>query len=251
MVIEPVLWETHAHPELGDRPQAILNRQIVDACDFVVGVFWMRLGMATGVAVSGTAEEIERFRSNSKPVLLYFSTAKIAPNRIDQKQYEALRDYQRSVNATGLTFGYATVTEFQRLFSRQLASVMSSFAASQAPGASPETLAQALAGAASGAEKEQDVVEILQALKKHTRYFWAELVELSPYHDSFTAEMQSHTFERVKPWLDYLVTRGHLSYRTEHAYDTLTDKIPVLNIIVENVTTQLKNLAKHVGKGPQ
>lgn len=26
MIIEPVLWETHARPEFGDRPQGIINR---------------------------------------------------------------------------------------------------------------------------------------------------------------------------------------------------------------------------------
>jgi hypothetical protein len=247
VAVECVLWELHARAELGDRPQAIINSQLVNSCDFVVGVFWTRLGTPTGVAVSGTAEEIEQFRSAGKQILLYFSTTPIAPDLIDPKQYQALRDYQKSVQATGLTFGYSGVYEFERLFSRQLAHLMASLTAQSAVVA--ETLARGLAGAASEAEREHDLIDILRSLRHDTKFFWSELVELSPYRDNFTAEMQARTYDKVKTSLDYLACRGHLSYRVEHAYDKLTDKSPVVNVIVENVTTQLKNVAKYVGTG--
>jgi hypothetical protein len=44
VVILPLAWETHTSPEMGAPPQTIINRQIVDECDLVVGVFWNRLG---------------------------------------------------------------------------------------------------------------------------------------------------------------------------------------------------------------
>jgi hypothetical protein len=34
IILEPVMWETHVIPELGNRPQEIINNQIVDSCDF-------------------------------------------------------------------------------------------------------------------------------------------------------------------------------------------------------------------------
>ena len=55
----PVGWETHATPAMGDRPQAIINKQILAGCDLLVAVFWTRLGSPTGAAASGTVEEIE------------------------------------------------------------------------------------------------------------------------------------------------------------------------------------------------
>jgi hypothetical protein len=71
-------WELDAVPELGDRPQSVINKQIVDHADLVIALFSARLGTPTGVAVSGTAEEIERLRSIGKHVMVYFSSAPLA-----------------------------------------------------------------------------------------------------------------------------------------------------------------------------
>jgi hypothetical protein len=66
----PVMWERDATPDLGDRPQGIINRQLVDVCDVLIGTFWAKLGTPTSEAESGTAEEIERFIKAGKPVLI-------------------------------------------------------------------------------------------------------------------------------------------------------------------------------------
>src|SRR5215469_2313665 len=58
VVLLPVKWETHAMPETGVRPQAAINRQLVAECDLLLGMFWSKLGTSTGVAESGTVEEI-------------------------------------------------------------------------------------------------------------------------------------------------------------------------------------------------
>jgi len=58
VVLLPVMWETHSWPELGDRAQSIINKQIVKNCDILIGAFWTRLGTPTGVSESGTVEEI-------------------------------------------------------------------------------------------------------------------------------------------------------------------------------------------------
>jgi len=47
-VLEAVKWETHCTPEMGDRPQEIVNRQVVRDCDILIGVFWTRLGSPNG-----------------------------------------------------------------------------------------------------------------------------------------------------------------------------------------------------------
>jgi Domain of unknown function (DUF4062) len=61
VVLLPVMWETHAMPTSGVRPQSAINDQLVDRCDILIGMFWSKLGTATGVAASGTVEEIDRF----------------------------------------------------------------------------------------------------------------------------------------------------------------------------------------------
>lgn len=123
-ILEPVLWETHATPAMGDRPQALINKQLVQQCDVLVGVFWTRLGTNTGVAESGTAEEIEEFRKDGKPVLLYFSSAPVVPESIDHDQYQKLITYKKTLQDQGIVFSYDSVGAFRELLQRHLASTI-------------------------------------------------------------------------------------------------------------------------------
>lgn len=123
-VIEPVLWETHSRPDLGDRPQGLINKQLVEHCDLLIGAFWTRLGTPTGKAVSGTAEEIEEFRAAGKPVLLYFSTAPVVPDSLDAEQYAALNAYRKQLGEQGLYFRYESIAELRALLHRHIAAHM-------------------------------------------------------------------------------------------------------------------------------
>ncbi len=67
IVLLPLRWETHSAPEYNRRPQEVINRQVVDHCDLLVGVFWTRIGSPTGAAESGTLEEIERVATRENP----------------------------------------------------------------------------------------------------------------------------------------------------------------------------------------
>lgn len=125
-ILEPVMWETHVIPELGNRPQEIINNQIVDSCDFLIGAFWTRIGTATGDHVSGTAEEIDRLRSQGKQIFLYFSSAPVVPNSIDPDQYKALIEYKKSLMGQGIAFDYSNISEFREMLQRHLSSLMAS-----------------------------------------------------------------------------------------------------------------------------
>jgi len=116
-------WELDAVPEAGDRAQGILNQQLVDEADILIGVFSARLGTPTGVAPSGTVEEIERVRGKHKPVLLYFSKAPV-PRNHDPEQLRMLNEYKKELAATALFFEYENGHDLQRLVSRHLASQM-------------------------------------------------------------------------------------------------------------------------------
>jgi transcriptional regulator with XRE-family HTH domain len=147
----PVLWETHAYPESGSRPQAILNRQIVDEADVLLGIFGQRLGTPTGVAPSGTVEEIERFRAAGKPVALYFSTSAV-PRNVDRKQLDAVEDYRKERQRDTVYFTYDDAVELQELVSRHLPkmvwSVLSSRRTDRAT--TPETGSQTYLDSAAG-----------------------------------------------------------------------------------------------------
>lgn len=124
IIIEPVKWESHAVPGLEGRPQEMVNKQLVDICDFLIGVFWTRLGTPTGVAPSGTAEEINEFREAGKPVLLYFSSQPVVPESIDPKQYEMLKSFRAEMEQLGLIERYSEVGELREKLTRHLTSVV-------------------------------------------------------------------------------------------------------------------------------
>lgn len=116
----PLRWETHTAPEYGTRPQEVVNRAIVDQCDLLVGIFWTRIGSPTGVAESGTLEEIERVGKAEKPVMLYFSRVPIDPEQIDVSQNERLKQFKATTYPKGLVESYRTQLEFRDKFAKQL-----------------------------------------------------------------------------------------------------------------------------------
>lgn len=59
----PVSWTEHAVAEFGERPQAVLNSQIVEEADMAIALFYDRLGTPTGVAESGTLRRSAPCRS--------------------------------------------------------------------------------------------------------------------------------------------------------------------------------------------
>lgn len=119
IVLEPVQWQTHAYPEAGARPQAIINKQIVDEADMVLAVFGHRIGTATGAAQSGTIEEIERLRKKGKHVAVYFSKAPI-PRDHDPEQLRLLNEYRQLLKKDTLYWEFAS-EELYRLVSQHLA----------------------------------------------------------------------------------------------------------------------------------
>ena len=120
IVLMPIKWETSSAPLMGNRAQGIVNEQLVKSCDMVIGVFWTRLGTATGVSESGTAEEIEWFIDNGKPAMIYFSSRKVDLSKLDIEQYKALKDFQGKMRKIGLIGSYDSLTDFREQLLRQL-----------------------------------------------------------------------------------------------------------------------------------
>jgi len=120
MVLLPVKWETHAAPQAGIRPQKAINEQLVQACDVLVGMFWTRIGTSTGVADSGTVEEIDQFVGAKKPAMLYFSSRPIDPNKTDLRQHKKLKSFKQATQKNALTGGFSTVSELRQILLRDL-----------------------------------------------------------------------------------------------------------------------------------
>jgi hypothetical protein len=120
IVFLPVKWETHSAPQLGDRPQEIINQQILKECDLLVALFWTRIGQSTGREESGTVEEIKEFVKKGKPALLYFSERPVPPNKIDADQLMRLNKFKEEIKSEGLIDTFSDLYDFRSKFSRQL-----------------------------------------------------------------------------------------------------------------------------------
>jgi hypothetical protein len=120
IVLMPIGWETHSVPEMGDRPQEIINKQVLNGCDILVGVFWTRIGTPTGKYDSGTIEEIEEHIKAGKPAMLYFSNVPIRPDNVNQVQYTKLVNFKKSLQDRGLYCSYNEKDEFRKLLSKHL-----------------------------------------------------------------------------------------------------------------------------------
>ncbi|NTW69414.1 MAG: SUMF1/EgtB/PvdO family nonheme iron enzyme [Chlorobiaceae bacterium] len=120
VTLQAVLWESDAAPDFGDRVQGVLNKQIVDQCDFAIAVFWTRIGTDTGVAPGGAVEEIERMRNQNKLVMLYFSNARVDLKMLDVEQLTKLKQYKESLQKKALVTEYDELHEFRAKLLRQL-----------------------------------------------------------------------------------------------------------------------------------
>ncbi|QWF15115.1 DUF4062 domain-containing protein [Lysobacter capsici] len=136
IVLLPLRWETHSAPEYGKRPQEVINKQIVDRCDLLIGIFWTRVGSHTGIAESGTIEEIERVASAGKLVMLYFSQGKQDPERIDIEQLSRLREFKKKTFPNALIEQYASPIEFKDKLAKQIEIQLRSILATTADNAS-------------------------------------------------------------------------------------------------------------------
>jgi hypothetical protein len=119
-VLLPVGWESHSSPDMGDRPQAIINKQVLANCDLLVAIFATRLGTETGKHESGTVEEIKEHIALGKPTMLYFSTNLGSTINFDVEQFKRLQAFQKWCSNKGLYETYDSDNVFRHKFSRQL-----------------------------------------------------------------------------------------------------------------------------------
>ncbi|GAG83881.1 unnamed protein product, partial [marine sediment metagenome] len=120
VILIPVGWETNISPELGARPQEIINIRILEDCDLLVGVFWTRIGTPTGKAKSGTVEEIEEHIKSGKPAMIYFSSKPVAPESLDSVQYSEVQSFKDKCKKRGLVEEFENIEQFKQKFAKQL-----------------------------------------------------------------------------------------------------------------------------------
>lgn len=136
LTVLPVSWTEHAVAEFGDRPQAILNDQIVEEADFAVALFYDRLGTPTGEADSGTAEEIKVLVEAGKSVAVLVNASARPPlggSALEERK--RLTEYLTDMRKTALVFEYANegglMSQLNNFLSRATAQFQQSVEASK------------------------------------------------------------------------------------------------------------------------
>lgn len=120
LILLPVKWETHSTPRMGAPPQEIINRDLLDDADIVIGIFGTRIGTPTADYVSGTVEEIKRHVADGKTAKIYFSDVPIPPSELNEVQYQLVKTFQDECRSTGLYATFTSIQDFSRDFRQHL-----------------------------------------------------------------------------------------------------------------------------------
>lgn len=102
LAFAPVGWDTHISPEMGDRPQALINCRVLDDCDLLIAIFGTTLGSPSGESESGTVEEINRHVASSKPAMVYISDKPVSRRSIQSQQIQRLEEFERAMRTKGI-----------------------------------------------------------------------------------------------------------------------------------------------------
>jgi hypothetical protein len=121
LVLLPIKWETHSTPQLGVPAHTVINRQLLDDADIVIGIFGPRIGTPTEEYISGTVEEIKKHVAAGKAAKVYFSEVPIAQKRVDQNQYGLVQKFREELNDSGLYAMYGSIQQFRDDFEHHLA----------------------------------------------------------------------------------------------------------------------------------
>lgn len=118
--LEPVRWETHAWPDVGDDAQNVINKQIREF-DVLVGIMWKRFGSPTKRAKSGTGEEFDRayqlFKKYGRPkIMFYFRITPFYTTDLKEiSQFRKVAEFRRKLERLGVLYwNYDTPLEFER-----------------------------------------------------------------------------------------------------------------------------------------
>jgi hypothetical protein len=120
IVLNTIGWDINLYPETGEHPQDIINRQLLEKADILIGIFWTRIGTPTKEYPSGSVEEITRHIDTGKPTLLYFSSIAIKPANIDNEQYQKLLAYKDGIKTMSYYKEYNSYETFKRLLANDI-----------------------------------------------------------------------------------------------------------------------------------
>lgn len=120
IILQAIGWETHSYASMGDRAQGLLNKQILKDADFLIGMFWTRIGTPTGDHESGTLEEINEHIDAGKPAMICFSSQPVSIDSVEIEQYNKLKEFKKNCYEKGLVTVYESLDTFKTILNDSL-----------------------------------------------------------------------------------------------------------------------------------
>lgn len=115
--LEPLMVESGTVPEMGDHPQHILNKQLVEKGDLLIAIFWSKIGTPTPTAKSGTIEEIREFIKIRGPlkVMVYFCSRHIElpPSELATEEIQTLKEFKEEMQTQCFYRDFANTDQFE------------------------------------------------------------------------------------------------------------------------------------------
>lgn len=103
--IDLVHWKVDVHGDHAIDAQSVINVQVDNQYEILVGIIGNRIGTPTARDVSGTAEEISLAIRNEKKFLIYFNVAPPKSiNEIDTKQLENVNIFKKRLSDDGVLY---------------------------------------------------------------------------------------------------------------------------------------------------
>jgi tetratricopeptide (TPR) repeat protein len=126
--LEVVGWE-QVIPDLGDRPQEIINQQI-GPYDIFIGIMWKRFGTPSGKADSGTEEELDitmecKEKCGKPRIMFYFNQEPYTlQNEGEIEQVGKVIKFRDKLREKGLVWDYKGCDNFAEIIDIQLSKLI-------------------------------------------------------------------------------------------------------------------------------
>ncbi|MGP3922284.1 DUF4062 domain-containing protein [Streptomyces sp. 8N616] len=108
VVMLPVGWETDAGPDTRADTQDVIDTQLLNDCDVLVGLFHTRIGRPTKDTISGTVHEIDKFRGVGKRAAIYFCSKNVPQAQLNSARLVAKLRSQLQNKDRVLTGSFST-----------------------------------------------------------------------------------------------------------------------------------------------
>lgn len=125
-ILQTLNWDVDTYTAIGEDAQDVINSQIENEFDILIGILWQKLGTPTKRDKSGTVEEINRtIEDSNKHFLIYFNTKAENLNEINLIELQKINDFKKELSSKGVLYKeFNSITEFETKFRINLTSLI-------------------------------------------------------------------------------------------------------------------------------